>query len=99
MKTVSASVLVAMGLAGLVAVGSASLILALPAPKGDLLLVLVPPWIGANEVVLAAGGQITGPLSAPLSVLAIGTTPDRLLAAGAFWVADGRLAARLCGLE
>ena len=99
MKTVNASVLVAMGLAGLVAVGVGSLVTALPAPEGDLLLVLVPPWIGAEELVLAAGGQITGPISAPLSVFATGTTPDRLRAAGAFLVADGRLAARLCGME
>lgn len=91
--------LVATGLAGLVVVGFASLITALPAPEGDLLLVLVPPWSGAEQVVLAAGGQVTGPVSAPLSVFATGTTPERLLAAGAFWVADGRLAARLCGME
>lgn len=99
MRTVPAPVLVTMGLVGLVALGLGSALAALPAPEGDLLLVLIPPWIGAEEVVHAAGGQITGPLSAPLSTFATGTTPDRLLAAGAFWVADGRLAARLCGLE
>ena len=99
MKTVPTFVLVSLGLAGLVAVGFASLLSALPAPNGDLLLVLVPPWTGAEQVVRAAGGQVFGPMSAPLSVFVTGTTPERLLAEGAFWVADGRLAARLCGME
>lgn len=99
MRAVYTSMLIALGLLGLVAVGVASLLTALPAPDGDLLLVLIPPWVGAEQVVHAAGGQITGPVSAPLSVFVTDTTPERLLAAGAFWVADGRLAARLCGME
>lgn len=99
MKAVSPDILVVTGLVGLVLLGGASVLGTLPAPEGDLLLVLVPPWAEGEEVVHMAGGQVLGPVSAPLSVFATGTTPERLHAAGAFWVADGRLAARLCGIE
>lgn len=99
MRRLPASVLVVVGVAGLFSAGVASFVTALPAPEGDLLLALVPPWHAAESVVATAGGRIAAPFSAPLAVLVTGTTAARLQDAGAVWVADGRLAARLCGLK
>ena len=75
------------------------MLVALPEPEGDLLLVIVPPWRAAEAIVQAGDGQIVGPIRAPLSVLVSGGDAARMEAAGALWVADGQLAARLCGLE
>ena len=74
--------LIALGLSGLVVVGVASLLAALPEPEGDLLLVIVPPWRAAETIVHAGGGQIVGPLRAPLSVLVSGGDARRMEEAG-----------------
>lgn len=89
--------LIMTGLAGFAFVGVASFMAALPPPAGDILLVVVPPWRDAVAVVTAAGGQIATVERAPLSVLATGTSAERLRSAGAMWVADGKWVASLCG--
>lgn len=99
MKGLPASALIMAGLAGFAGVGFASFVAALPPPTGEILLVVVPPWHDATAVVAAAGGQVATPDRAPLSVLATGTSAERLRRAGAVLVADGTWIASLCGAE
>lgn len=71
------------------------------APEGGgAVLVIVPPWLGADDVILRAGGT---PLPQPrtaLGVLAAGPGPDfhrRLGAAGALFVLPATADDSLCG--
>ncbi|WP_339949950.1 hypothetical protein [uncultured Albimonas sp.] len=67
---------------------------------GDPVLAIVAPWTDVEAVVAQASGRGISPISAPLAALAVGEGPDfpeRLKAAGAWLVLDGRLLAELCG--
>jgi hypothetical protein len=99
MKTVLAFVLLLAGLAGCLALEFASAANGLPPPEGPVLLVVVPPWEEGAQIVAQAGGRIVGPDPGWLTVLAADATPEALRDAGAVMVADGTLAARLCGLQ
>jgi len=62
-------------------------------------LVIVPPWGDAHQIVTDAGGQIIGFDRALFGVLAAATHPDfnqSLLDAGAWAVRDGAILANLC---
>lgn len=77
-------------------------LVAAPPRDGMPVIVFVPPWLDAERVVSMAGGQIVGPDSAPLAVLAYSDNPgfpQHLLRAGALGVRDGALVANLCNLE
>ncbi|MEY4983441.1 MAG: hypothetical protein RIR62_1707, partial [Pseudomonadota bacterium] len=45
------------------------------------------------------GGSVIGPLSTPISILAGGTTPERLTGAGAWAVLDAAAIALFCQTE
>ncbi|WGW02902.1 hypothetical protein [Tropicibacter oceani] len=72
----------------------------LPQDAGLPVLVVAPPWgAGAAALVQQAGGQLVGPVQAPLGALAVfeGPVPrQRLLSLGAWMVRDGRFVATLC---
>ena len=71
-----------------------------PVP-GGIALVIAPPWVATEAIVDAAGGRAVGPVSVPLGMLAQSDTPDfadKLRKAGAWFVADGRPVALLCGV-
>ncbi len=75
---------------------------AAPPQVGMPVIVFVPPWLDADRLVALAGGQIIGPDSAPLAVLAYSNDPDfprNLLLSGALGVRDGSLVASLCNVE
>ena len=77
-------------------------LLAAPPQVGMPVIVFVPPWQDADRLVAVAGGQVIGPDSAPLAVLAYSDDPDfprNLLLSGAFGVRDGSLVASLCNIE
>jgi hypothetical protein len=79
-----------------------SALVAAPPRDGMPVIVFVPPWLDAEGLVSRAGGQIVGPESAPLAVLAYSDDPGfagTLLRAGALGVRDGSLVANLCNLE
>lgn len=99
MRTVPASVLLLAGLAGCLALAFASVAGGLAPPESPILLVIVPPWEDGAQIVAQAGGRIVGPDPGLLTVLAADATPQALRAAGAVMVADGTVAARLCGLQ
>lgn len=71
-------------------------------PRAGLpVIVIVAPWVDAPTVVRAAGGQLIGPVSAPLAALAYSPDPDfaeRLTEAGALAVRDGQRLALICGV-
>ncbi|WP_375174156.1 hypothetical protein [Pseudooceanicola sp.] len=69
---------------------------------GDLLLVVVPPWRDAQDVIAAAGGRPVGPVRGILGHLAMSGGADfhaRLGSAGAWLVLDGAAVSALCGWE
>lgn len=75
-------------------------VLSLPAAAGGLLLVVVPPWASAVDVVDAAGGRPIGPEQSPFGLFATSDAqdfPDRLRDAGAWAVLDGTAVSTLCG--
>ena len=77
-----------------------ALISAEPEPDSPV-LVLSVPWLDPSASVLAAGGQLIGPVSAPIAVLATGSDPDfleRLAEMPGTLVRGGRQLAALCGL-
>lgn len=77
-------------------------LLAAPPQVGMPVIVFVPPWQDAARLVDLAGGQVVGPESAPLAVLAYSSDPDfarNLMLSGAFGVRDGSLVASLCNVE
>ncbi|NNK15814.1 MAG: hypothetical protein HKP51_02795 [Sulfitobacter sp.] len=92
-------------LAACAAVGLSAPILSLASSRpvpGDVALVIAPPWVAREAIVAAAGGQPVGPSSMPLGLLAQSDSPDfadNLRSAGAWFVADGRPVALLCGVS
>lgn len=77
-------------------------LVAAPPKAGTPVIVIVPPWLDADKMVSLAGGQIVGPTSAPLAVLAFSDDPSfvkNLLLSGALGVRDGSLMANLCGVK
>jgi hypothetical protein len=77
-------------------------LLAAPPQDGMPVIVFVPPWLDADRLVALAGGQVIGPGSAPLAVLAYSNNPNfpgDLLLSGALGVRDGSLVASLCNVE
>jgi len=72
------------------------------------MLVIVPPWANAGEIVARAGGRLVGPIRAPMAVFAAATdttAPDategfvrRVRNEGAWWVSDGTALAAICGV-
>lgn len=77
-------------------------LLAAPPKAGTPVIVIVPPWLDGDRLVASAGGQVVGPTSAPLAVLAFSDDPDfadHLLLSGALGVRDGSLLANLCGIK
>ena len=77
-------------------------LVAAPPKAGTPVIVIVPPWLDADKMVSLAGGQIVGPTSAPLAVLAVSDDPSfvrNLLISGALGVRDGSLMANLCGVK
>jgi hypothetical protein len=78
-------------------------LMALGRPASDAVdgpvLVIVPPWDNAHQIVADAGGQIIGFDHAVFGVLASAPHPDfnqSLLDAGAWAVRDGAILASLC---
>lgn len=64
-------------------------------------LVIVPPWVNADVLVVQAGGQVIGPIQAPLGALAYSEKPNfdaDLRKHGAIAVLDGAAIARICGV-
>lgn len=87
-----------------VAIIASPLIVVLSAKAPDSAPVLViAPWGAATETqIVLAGGQLVGPLRAPLAALARSDNPDfgaALRLAGAWAVIDGGRIAALCGAE
>lgn len=77
-------------------------LIAAPPRTGMPVIVFVPPWLDADWLVALAGGQVLGPESAPLAVLAYSNDPHfprHLLDLGALGVRDGSLVASLCNVE
>lgn len=73
-----------------------------PADGNGPLLVVSGWGHDGLRLVAEAGGQIYGPVRAPLGVLAFSADPafaDTLRAAGAWAVLDGSKIAALCGAE
>ncbi|MDJ0820979.1 MAG: hypothetical protein QNJ09_04095 [Paracoccaceae bacterium] len=70
---------------------------------GRPVLVIAPPWGGdASAIVTAAGGQLIGPVQAPLAALALfdGAVPVEDMRLGGAWgVRDGAVIARICGVD
>lgn len=67
---------------------------------GEIVLILLSPRTAREAMLADAGGRAIGPGAVPFAMLAHSDDPafaDRLRAAGAWWVADGRRAALLCG--
>ncbi|TGD67613.1 hypothetical protein EYC08_02845 [Tabrizicola sp. WMC-M-20] len=63
-------------------------------------LVILPPWLDAGLLVLASGGRVIGPETAPFARFVVSDDPGffpRLVEAGAWWVFDGQRLASLCG--
>ncbi|MFT4783582.1 MAG: hypothetical protein ACI9IV_001320 [Paracoccaceae bacterium] len=74
----------------------------LPAKAGAPVLVVSTPWASAASLIAKAHGDIIGPWSAPLALLAYSSDPDfieNLHQAGAFAVLNGETLARLCGIS
>ena len=88
--------LVVLGLA----LPSAALLQASLAPlePDSPVLVVHPPWVDTSALLDQAGGREIGPLSATFGVLALGGSgfAEKLQAAGAWAVLNGRLIAELC---
>lgn len=73
-----------------------------PPLGGDVMLVIVPPWVDADRAIVAAGGEPIGPVRALFGQFAVGRSPDFLTEVrtnGAWAVADGRVLAQLCGVK
>ncbi|MDF2231325.1 hypothetical protein P2H44_02050 [Albimonas sp. CAU 1670] len=71
-----------------------------PRTPGAPVLAVAPPWVDVDALVLRAQGREVSPIRAPMAALATGAGPDfpqRLLAAGAWFVLDGRRLAQFCG--
>lgn len=73
-------------------------LLSAPPGAGAPVLVVLPPWRDADDMLRRAGGRPVGPLRAPFAVMATGGTDlaARLRAAGAWAVTDAPLLARIC---
>jgi hypothetical protein len=74
----------------------------LPAKVGAPVLVVSTPWASAASLIAEARGDIIGPWSAPLALLAYRSDPDfieDLHQAGAFAVLNCETLARLCGIS
>ncbi|MBP1806795.1 hypothetical protein [Rubellimicrobium aerolatum] len=65
--------------------------------SGPMLVVASPLGGGAAARVAAAGGRLIGPASTSWAVLATGTTPEALQAAGAWMILDPAAIAAICG--
>lgn len=77
----------------------AALLAAAPRPSGPV-LVIVPPWQNAGDIIRAAGGLEIGPETAPFAALGQSDDPgfaQRLMAAGSWSVVDGTQIAQFCG--
>lgn len=84
----------------IVAGGPLLALASLPAAKGDLLLVVLPPWRDAESVLATAGGRPLGVSPTSFAQLAAAMRPDfaeRALRAGAWAVLDGRRQISFCG--
>lgn len=80
--------------------GPVATVLADAPSRGRPVLVLLPPWLAAPQLVQAAGGQMIG-LPAPFAAVAYSDDPDfpdRLIRAGALAVRDGQRLASICGV-
>ena len=69
------------------------------AAVGEPVLVIVPPWQDAHQIVSDAGGQVIGFDHAPFGVLATSAHPDFnqfVLDAGAWAVRGGAMLANFC---
>jgi hypothetical protein len=99
MRLVSILTLFAAGLSALLVAGLAAALR--PATQDAApVLVIAAPWAGGPDaVVRRAGGSVIGPLSTPISILAGGTTPERLTGAGAWAVLDAAAIALFCQTE
>jgi hypothetical protein len=92
----------AIGTLALVLLTPLGALFAAPPKVGSPVIVFVPPWLDADRLVTLAGGQVIGPETAPLAVLAYSnnpTFPRDILLLGALGVRDGSLVARLCSVE
>ena len=72
------------------------------APLGPLALVIAPPWVDVDRVILASGGALVGPVQGPFARLVQSDDPDfaqSLLSKGVWAVGDGSLIAQLCGIS
>jgi hypothetical protein len=92
----------AIGTLALVLLTPFGALVAAPPQVGMPVIVFVPPWLDADRLVVSAGGQVIGPQSAPMAVIAYSTDPNfprDLLQSGALGVRDGSLVARLCSVR
>jgi hypothetical protein len=92
-------VLIAFGL-GLALFAPFGMAVARP-PTGPLALVLGPPWMDLDRIILDSGGALVGPSQARFARLAQSEAPDfaqSLMSNGAWAVGDGSLIAQLCGI-
>ncbi len=93
-------ILIAVGF-GLALIAPFGMAVARP-PMGPLALVIAPPWIALDRVILASGGAPVGPVQGPFARLAQSDDPDfaqTLLSKGAWAVGDGSFIAQFCGIS
>lgn len=92
-------VLLAAGLATCFA-SAALAVIPVQAPGDGPFLVIAAPWDGGpSAVVKRAGGQLVGPETAPLAVLATDASADDLKVAGAWFVTSPSALPFLCETE
>lgn len=77
-------------------------VLSMEPPNDGLVLVIVPPWRGGEDIVRGAGGYLVGPVQAPMAVLARFNIPVPIQSMrndGAWAVLDGTQIAFICGVS
>lgn len=80
----------------------ATLVMARPVQQGDIVVVIVPPWRGADAVIEDAGGHLVGPWRATFGQFALSSDPKFIPAlrrSGAWAVLNGNALAYLCGVS
>ncbi len=86
----------------LVVAGPVMALATAPRADGDVMLVIVPPWLDSGAMVSALGGRVIGPERAPFGVLIQSDHPDlahTAQAAGAWWVVPADALAAICGVK
>jgi hypothetical protein len=73
-----------------------------PADAGRPVLVIAPPWVDREGMLARAGGTPLPGGTASFALLAVFSRPgfrEVLMGTGAWYVADGSVLARICGVS